>query len=54
MTARLSEDGGQTWVREKLLHEGPAAYSCLALLPEGDVGCLYEAGEEHSYQYLIF
>ncbi len=54
MTVRLSEDGGQTWPREKLLHEGPAAYSCLTLLPDGDIGCLYEAGEEHSYQYLVF
>ena len=54
MTVRLSEDGGQTWSCTKLLHEGPAAYSCLALLPDGDVGCLYEAGEEHSYQYLVF
>ncbi len=54
MTVRLSEDGGQTWSCKKLLHEGPAAYSCLVLLPDGDVGCLYEAGEEHPYQYLIF
>ena len=54
MTVRLSEDGGQTWSCTKLLHEGPAAYSCLTLLPDGDIGCLYEAGEEHAYQYLVF
>ena len=54
LTARLSEDGGQTWPWRKLLHKGPAAYSCLALLPDGDIGCLYEAGEAHPYQYLTF
>lgn len=54
LTVRLSEDGGRTWPREKLLHKGPAAYSCLALLPNGDTGCLYEAGEAHPYQHLIF
>lgn len=54
LIARLSEDGGQTWPWRKLLHKGPAAYSCLALLPNGDIGCLYEAGEAHPYQYLIF
>ena len=54
LTVRLSEDGGQTWPWKKLLHKGPAAYSCLALLPNGDISCLYEAGGEHPYQYLIF
>lgn len=54
MTARLSEDGGKTWVAQTLLHEGPAAYSCLALLPDGDVGCLYEASDEAPPQNLIF
>ena len=54
LTVRLSEDGGQTWPWRKLLHKGPAAYSCLALLPNGDISCLYEAGEAHPYQYLIF
>lgn len=54
MTARLSEDAGQTWSAEKLLHEGPAAYSSLALLPDGDVGCLYEAGGEIPSEHLVF
>src|SRR5262249_20357134 len=44
LTVRLSEDGGKTWPASRLLHEGPAAYSCLAVLPDGSVACLYERG----------
>lgn len=54
MTVRLSNDGGRTWPASELLHEGPAAYSCLALLPDGSVGCLYEAGSESPYEHIVF
>lgn len=54
MTVRLSEDGGRTWPHARCLHPGPAAYSCLAVLPDGDVACLYEAGEEHPYEAIVF
>lgn len=54
MTVRLSNDGGRTWPASDLLHEGPAAYSCLALLPDGSVGCLYEAGSESPYEHIVF
>jgi sialidase-1 len=42
MTVRLSYDEGKTWPVSKLLHDGPSAYSCLTVLPDGDIGCLYE------------
>lgn len=45
MTVRLSYDEGRTWPVSKLLHDGPSAYSCLAVLPDGNIGCLYEGGE---------
>ncbi|MHC4750322.1 MAG: sialidase family protein [Planctomycetota bacterium] len=45
MTVRLSYDEGKTWPISKLLHNGPSAYSCLAVMPDGDIGCLYEGGE---------
>lgn len=48
LTVRLSRDGGETWPVSRLLHEGPAAYSCLCQLPGGKVGCLYEAGKKHA------
>jgi sialidase-1 len=54
MTVRLSEDGGATWPHARVLHAGPAAYSCLAVLPDGDVACLYEAGEAHPYEAIVY
>jgi sialidase-1 len=42
LTIRASLDDGATWKHERLLYEGSAAYSCLAVLPEGEIGCLYE------------
>jgi sialidase-1 len=54
MTVRLSEDGGQSWPYARCLHAGPSAYSCLAVLAGGEVACLYEAGEEHPYESIVF
>ena len=42
MTIRLSHDEGKTWPVAKLLYAGSAAYSCLAVLPDLSVACLYE------------
>jgi sialidase-1 len=50
MTVRYSPDAGQTWPHEAVLHQGPAAYSCLAALSDGSYACLYEAGEESPYE----
>ena len=50
MTVRLSRDEGQTWPIARELHAGPAAYSCLAVLPDGTVACLYERGEKNPYE----
>ena len=50
MTVRSSLDDGQTWPVQRLIHEGPAAYSCLARLHDGSVGLLYEAGVEDPYE----
>lgn len=54
MTVRLSEDEGSTWPFSLRLHEGPAAYSSLAVLADGTIGCLYERGREHPYEEIIF
>lgn len=53
MTVRLSYDEGKTWPISKLLHDGPSAYSCLAVLPNGDIGCFYEGGET-KYGEMVF
>lgn len=47
MTVRLSRDEGATWPVARVLHPGPSAYSCLAVLPSGEIACLYEGGVEH-------
>ena len=42
MTVRASFDEGKSWPVAKLIYGGPAAYSCLTVLPDGTVGLLYE------------
>lgn len=54
MTVRLSRDEGKTWPVAKVLHPGPAAYSCLTVLPTGEVGCLYERGDKSPYETITF
>ena len=54
MTVRLSRDEGKTWPIAKELHAGPAAYSCLVVLPNGEVGCLYERGDKSPYETITF
>ncbi len=54
LTVRLSLDGGRTWPTSRVLHPGPAAYSCPAILPDGAIGVLYECGDEHRYERLRF
>ena len=54
LTVRLSYDEGETWPVAKVLHAGPSAYSCLASLPDGRIGIVYEAGAEHPYETIRF
>ncbi len=42
LTIKLSRDDGATWPVSKTLEAGPSAYSDLAVLPDGDVLCLFE------------
>jgi len=50
LTVRLSFDEGATWPRAIVLHDGPAAYSCLACQPDQTVLCLFECGEKSPYE----
>lgn len=50
LTVRLSYDEGATWAHSKVIHAGPAAYSCLTMLPDRSVGCLFECGAKGSYE----
>lgn len=42
LTIRASLDDGATWPHSRLLHAGGSAYSCLCVLPDASIGCLYE------------
>jgi sialidase-1 len=54
LAVRASYDDGQTWPIAKLLHDGPAAYSSLATLPDGTIACLYEGGSKSPYETINF
>lgn len=51
MTIRTSSDEGKTWPTHRLLEAGIAAYSDLAVLPDGQILCLYECGGENNNQF---
>lgn len=50
LTFRTSTDEGRTWTNPKLLQDGDAQYSSLAELPDGTIGCLFEAWRDKNYQ----
>ncbi len=54
MTLRISSDNGSTWAKSKVLFPGTSAYSDLTLLPNGNIGCFYEAGSTSPYQGIIY
>ncbi len=54
MTVRLSYDEGKTWPVKKLIHAGPSSYSSLVRLPNGDIGLVYEGGQQHRREWIRF
>jgi sialidase-1 len=54
MTVRASLDDGRSWAFSRLLDPRPSAYSCLATLPDGSVGILYETGSRSPYETIVF
>ena len=53
-TVRASRDEGKSWPISRLLDDGPAAYSGLAVLRDGTIGVLYETGAVHPYEKITF
>ena len=53
MTVRASFDDGQTWPSSRVLHAGPSAYSDLAVLGNGQIACLFEAGLTNAYESIV-
>jgi len=54
MTVRLSYDEGKTWPVARVVHEGPAAYSSLVVLPDLSIGLLFERGERSANEGIAF
>jgi sialidase-1 len=54
MTVRMSDDGGQTWPVARVVHEGPSAYSSLAVLRDGTFGLLFERGVKGFRETITF
>jgi sialidase-1 len=54
LTVRLSYDEGTSWPVARVLHEGPAAYSSLVVLPDLSIGILLERGERSPYEKITF
>jgi sialidase-1 len=52
LTIRLSQDEGKSWSESKVLHAGPSAYSCLAILPDQTICCLFECGTKKPYEII--
>ena len=54
MTVRMSDDDGATWPVSRVVHEGPAAYSSLVVLPDRSIGLLFERGDRSPYEKITF
>ena len=54
MTVTLSYDNGKTWTDKKVIYGGPSAYSCLTVMPDGEIGLMYENGKESPYEKISF
>jgi sialidase-1 len=54
MTVRLSYDEGTSWPVARVIHEGPAAYSSLVVLPDLSIGALFENGARSPYEKITF
>ena len=54
MTIRASYDEGKTWPVIRTLYAGPSAYSCMAVVENGTIACLYEAGVRNPYETIVF
>lgn len=49
LSLKLSRDEAQTWPVNKLLEDGPSAYSDLAVTPAGTILCFYGAGNKRHF-----
>jgi sialidase-1 len=53
LTIHLSYDEGKSWPIKKTIEGGSSGYSDLAVLPDGTMLCLYEAGGSFPHEKLV-
>ncbi len=51
LSLKVSYDDGQTWPVKRVLEPGAAAYSDLAVGPDGSIYCFYERGRGEGNAY---
>jgi sialidase-1 len=54
MTIKASFDDCKTWSNDKLIFAGPSAYSCMTVLPDRNIGLLFEGGNDFRYESIVF
>jgi len=54
LTLWKSTDDGKTWVADRSVHAGPAAYADIVKTAEGKLGVLFENGGKESYERISF
>ncbi|MCY3812350.1 MAG: sialidase family protein [Gammaproteobacteria bacterium] len=54
LTVRASADDGATWQRTKVVYAGSAAYSSMAVLPDGRVGIVFERDRSTRISFAAF
>jgi sialidase-1 len=54
MTIKASFDDCETWSNDKLIFAGPSAYSCMTVLPDRNIGLLFEGGNDFRYENIVF
>ena len=54
MMIRLSEDGGRTWRRARVIDPGPAGYCDMTCMEGGSIGILYERGKWCYHERIAF
>jgi sialidase-1 len=52
MTVKLSRDDGRSWPVSKVVYEGPASYSDLAVTQEKTILLIFESGKEEWYEHI--
>jgi sialidase-1 len=52
--AFVSTDEGKTWNEQHVIYPGGFAYSCLVVMPDGRIGCLFERDGYHHISFTVF